>query len=194
MMDSLSHGEFIEMIMMLWAIWYARRRLIHEGEQQSPLSMFMFVRNFLNDLTAVPKTISTKPSGTMWVRWIAPPAGMTKLNVDAATSKQGARGVVVVLCRDEMWQFMGASALTVTEPLNPPTLEAVACREALALAQDLGLTRVCVASDCLEVINNLTRPYLGEYIMITSEINLTAALFQSIMFRHEKRVSNGEAH
>jgi hypothetical protein len=37
MMDSLSHTEFIEMITTLWAIWYAHRRLIHEGEQQSPL-------------------------------------------------------------------------------------------------------------------------------------------------------------
>jgi hypothetical protein len=194
MMDSLSHTEFIEMITTLWAIWYARRRFIHEGEQQKPLSTFMFVRNFLNDLTAVPKKISIKPSGSKPVRWIAPPAGLTKLNVDAATSKQGAGGAVAVVCRDEMGQFLGASALILAEPLNPPTLEAVACREGLALAQDLGLTRVCVASDCLEVINNLTRPYSGEYSMITSEINLTAQIFQSVTFRHEKRVSNGEAH
>jgi hypothetical protein len=144
--------------------------------------MFMFVQNFLNDLTAVPKTMSTKPLGTTWVRWISPPVGMTKLNVDAATSKQGSRRAVAILCRDEMRQFMGASVLTMTEPLNPPTLEAVACREGLALAQDLGLTRVCVASDCLEMINNLTRPYSGEYNMIASEINLTAAPFQSVMF------------
>jgi hypothetical protein len=110
MMDSLSHGEFIEMIMTLWTIWYARRRFIHEGEQQRPLSTFMFVRNFLNDLTAVSKTISTKPSGPTRVRWIAPLADMTKLNIDATMSKQGARGAVAILCRYEMQQFMGASA------------------------------------------------------------------------------------
>jgi hypothetical protein len=174
MMDSLGHGEFIEMIMTLWAIWYARRHFIHEGEQQSPLSTFLFAQNFLNDLTAVPKMISKKPSGKRRERWIAPPASMTKINIDAAMSKNGTGGAVVVVCRDEMGQFMEASALTLTEPLNPPTLEAVACREGLVLAQDLGLTRVCLSSDCLEVINNLTRPYSGEYNMITSEINLTA--------------------
>jgi hypothetical protein len=58
-----------------------------------------------------------------------------------------------MVCRDEMGQFMGASTLTFKEPLNLPSLKAVACREGLGLAQDLGLTRVCVASDCLEVIN-----------------------------------------
>jgi hypothetical protein len=30
--------------------------------------------------------------------------------------------------------------------------------------------------------------------MITSEINLTAALFQSVTFRHENSLANGEAH
>jgi hypothetical protein len=101
-MDSLSHTEFIEMITALWAIWYAHRRFIHEGKQQISLSTFMFVRNFLNDLTAVPKKISTKPSSRTRERWIAPPAGLTKLNVDAATSKQGAGGAVAVVCRDKM--------------------------------------------------------------------------------------------
>jgi hypothetical protein len=34
---------------------------------------------------------------------------------------------------------MGALALTLEEPLNPPSLEAMACQEELTLAQDLGL-------------------------------------------------------
>jgi hypothetical protein len=87
---------------------------------------------------------------------------MSKINVDAATSKNGTGEAVAVVCTDEMGQFMGASTLTFKESLNPPSLKAVMCREGLGLAQDLGLARVCVASDCLEVINNLTRPYSVE--------------------------------
>jgi hypothetical protein len=33
MMDSLSHEAFVEMAVTLWAIWYARRRLIHDGDR-----------------------------------------------------------------------------------------------------------------------------------------------------------------
>ena len=89
---------------------------------------------------------------------------------------------------------MGASALTVTGSLSPDTLEALACRESLALAHDLGITRLCIASDCLDVINNLIRPYSGEYSMVVAEIMATASLFETTIFRHEKRNSNGEAH
>ena len=73
-------------------------------------------------------------------------------------------------------------------------LEAMVCREALALAQDLNLSHVCVASDCLEVVNNLQQNYMGIYGMITKEIKETAALFATVSFKHEGRGSNGEAH
>ena len=58
---------------------------------------------------------------------------------------------------------------------NPATLEALACREALSLALDLGLRKICVASDCLEVINNMGRQYLGPYSAILEEIKKTSA-------------------
>jgi hypothetical protein len=56
MIGSLNHAAFVEMVVTLWAIWYARRRWIHEGEQQSPLSTFLFVRNFIDDLAMVAPT------------------------------------------------------------------------------------------------------------------------------------------
>jgi hypothetical protein len=51
-----------------------------------------------------------------------------------------------------------------------------------------------VASDCLEVIKNLQQPYMGVYGMITREIKETTSLFEKVMFKHEDRSSNGEAH
>ena len=91
MIQSLDHSSFVEMVVTLWAIWYARRRLIHEGEQQSPLSTFLFVRSFLDDLAmASPPARQRTPTRPRQAgRWIAPPLGSAKFNVDAATSKSG---------------------------------------------------------------------------------------------------------
>jgi hypothetical protein len=47
-----------------------------------------------------------------------------------------------VVCRSEAGTFMWASTLTISGLDNPATLEAMACREALALAQDLSLSHV----------------------------------------------------
>jgi hypothetical protein len=70
----------------------------------------------------------------------------------------------------------------------------MACREALALAQDLNIQKICVASDCLEAIKNLTQPYDGGYGAVIREIIDTATLFRYVVFKHEAMASNGEAH
>ena len=153
--------------------WYACRRLIHDGEEQSPLSTYMFVRRFLEDLSQTPKPAGGQPKKYPKVdgpKWLAPPGGYAKLNADAAVAKTGVGSALGVVCRSETGQFMGASALTLSGDYSPATLEAMACREALALAQDLDLRKICVASDCLEVINNLHQPYFGVYGGVTMEI------------------------
>jgi hypothetical protein len=38
MMESLSKEEFARVAITLWAIWYARWKVIFEGEFESPLS------------------------------------------------------------------------------------------------------------------------------------------------------------
>lgn len=48
LMDVLSHDEFTRMTVTLWAIWYARRKLIHEGINQSPYETHTFVTNFIS--------------------------------------------------------------------------------------------------------------------------------------------------
>ena len=197
LIDTLDHADFVEMVVTLWAIWYARRRLIHEGEQQSPMSTFMFVRSFLDDLAQTPAPSNGQrrmaPIAPA-LKWIKPPSGCAKINADAAIAKTGEGGSLAVVCRSEDGVFLGASAITMHGSYTPPAMEALACREALALAQDLNIQNICVATDCLEVINNLEKPYFGHYGVITREIKETARLFLRVVFRHEGRVSNGEAH
>jgi hypothetical protein len=57
MMETLSRDDFAKVAVTLWAIWYARCRLIHDGEQQSPLSTYSFVRRFIEDLTTPPAPV-----------------------------------------------------------------------------------------------------------------------------------------
>jgi hypothetical protein len=71
----------------------------------------------------------------------------------------------------------------------------MACREAQALAHDVNdLQNICLASDFLEVIKNLHNPYFGCYGAVIREIKETSISFTSLVFRHESRSFNGEAH
>ena len=103
-------------------------------------------------------------------------------------------GAIAVVCRNDEGRFLGASAVVMQGIVDPAILEALACREALALAADLQLTKIKVASDCLEAINSMESDYLGKLSTITREIKLTSENFDSAIFVHENRNSNKEAH
>ena len=62
---------------------------------------------------------------------------------------------------------------------DPETLEAMAVtvREGLSLAEDLLLTRIRIASDCISVIKALGELNMGSYCHILKEINTTAGSF-----------------
>jgi hypothetical protein len=45
----VSHGDLIRVVVTMWAIWYARRKAIHDNVFQSPLSTHSFVNNYVSD-------------------------------------------------------------------------------------------------------------------------------------------------
>jgi hypothetical protein len=62
------------------------------------------------------------------------------------------------------------------------------------LATDLQLRHLVIASNCLQVIKNLKEEFVGSYSVIIDEIKAWTKDFTSVVFRHENRVSNSEAH
>ena len=60
---------------------------------------------------------------------------------------------------------------------DPSVSEVLACWEALALAHDLQLTRIIVATDCLEVIECLRESYMCKFIAVLQEIKMRAMDF-----------------
>jgi ribonuclease HI len=117
-----------------------------------------------------------------------------KINVDAAVEKVEVGGAVGAVCRAEDGTFLGASVLKVRGINDPAILEAIACREAMALAEDLYERKVTVATDCLSVVNNMEQAYDGSYTMVISEVKARAQTLGEVTFRHENRASNSEAH
>lgn len=160
LMATLDHGIFVCTAVTLWAIWTARRKYIHEGITQSPQATSLFVSRFIRDL----ELINTKPQHTLqaapWVnvaahaRPKAPPAGYVKIHVDGAVLRNR-RGSAAAVCRDQAGNYMGTSALVLPGVTDPHTLEAIACREGHALAEDLVLGNLIIASDCKQVVHDI---------------------------------------
>lgn len=78
----------------------------------------------------------------------------------------GDEGVVSAVCRSNNGVYQAASVVVFDGLIDPASLEAAACNEALSLALDIQLRNVMVASDCLEVMTNLEANKLCSYSMI----------------------------
>jgi hypothetical protein len=77
---------------------------------------------------------------------------------------------------------------------QPACLEALAVREALALAADLNVRNCLIASDYLEVIKGIEAGSMGPYSNILQEITGESRGRGGVSFCHESRRSNQEAH
>uniref|UniRef100_A0A453SLV5 RNase H type-1 domain-containing protein n=1 Tax=Aegilops tauschii subsp. strangulata TaxID=200361 RepID=A0A453SLV5_AEGTS len=196
-MQSLAHDQFVLLAVTLWAIWTARRKAIHEGIFQSPQATNSFVRRFIDELNMItvrsPTRNSAAPAmGQRAVRPKAPHAGFAKIHVDAGVrARKG--GSAAAVCRDGQGNYLGSSALVVAGLEDPAILEAVACREALALAADLNLHNFVIASDSKQTVADISCGGKGRNGSIIQEINVRATLFQC-NFSFEGCAANVEAH
>lgn len=193
--ESMSDTESTRVFVTLWALWHAKRKVIHEGLFQPPLSTNLFVERFLGELhlTEKKQTVTSaakpKPGG-----WLPPPAGMAKVNVDAATSKSSTFSAIAAVARGETGEFLGASSVVVQGISDPEMVEAMACREGMSLAEDLYLQRFKLATDCANVAKSLEGAGMGPYGHIVREIRARTSAFGEVQFGHEGRTTNVDAH
>ena len=73
-------------------------------------------------------------------------------------------------------------------------LEAQACIEALAIAADLQVQSICVATDCQEVVSRIKDDSPCKFYPILQDIKHHRLAFSAVEFIHESRKYNGEAH
>ena len=76
---------------------------------------------------------------------------------------------------------------------NVTTLEAIACRKAISLAEDLMLQNFVVMSDSKQVIHDIKEETQGSYGVVINEIRIRSRMFNYI-FSYEGRAANANAH
>nr|TKW32478.1 hypothetical protein SEVIR_2G170900v2 [Setaria viridis] len=108
-------------------------------------------------------------------KWIPPPHGFAKINVDAAMSKNSNMAAVAAMARSVVGAFVGASSVVLKGVTDTETAGALACREGLALASDLLIQKFWLVNDC-------------------ASINAGRGRFEVAEVVHESRRSNIDAH
>ena len=93
-----------------------------------------------------------------------------KINVDAPVSPHENFDIAAAVCRSEQAEFLGAPLFVIHGLSDLSSLEAVACREALSLAEHLELHQLHIASDCKNVIKHIHESSGGVYGGVIKDI------------------------
>ena len=121
------------------------------------MSTHRFVESFITELDGLNIARTSTSAGCALVIptrscWKPSLNGHVKKYLDGGLSYDGRVEAAAVVCRDEHGQYLGTSAIVLPGVLNSTVLESIACREALALAADLSLDHLVIASDCKPIV------------------------------------------
>jgi len=100
--------------------------------------------------------------------------------VGAALSKNSRTTSASAVARDAAGNFLRASSVAMQGITDLETIEALAFREGLALANNLSLRQVRMTSDCTKAVGSLAQDNLGVCSHIVKEIKVDSAAFQEM--------------
>lgn len=130
------------------------------------------------------------------LRWKKPPAGVTKLNWDAAIDKQGNRMGVGIIARDQNGDVVGAMCLTKPFLTDPATAEAVRVWQSVEFSRQMRLANIVFEGDSLEVVNALKNEdsCWTRYGMMINDAKKGLLCIPKWEVTHVKRRANAVAH
>lgn len=128
-------------------------------------------------------------------KWIPPPPGMFKVNVDGASSELENTSSVGVIIRDSKGQVVAALCMSLQSCYSVEVTEIIALEQCVLLAQELQLPRVIFESDSIVAIQAVSEKILGGTFGHFIQVILQACdSFETWFFKPLSRNFNAVAH
>ena len=150
-------GEKQIMILVgMYSLWSQRNQRRHGGQPILVKNAVQWAVDMAFDLwhmsSRLEEPTTQHVSESHGHRWAKPPAGWMKCNVDGAFYERQWQGASGWALRDDSGAFLRGGAKWYNHCLDARSMEAMACRDGLVVARQLGLWKVWLESDCQELI------------------------------------------
>jgi hypothetical protein len=160
LMRRLGEEEMQQFVFMARQVWFRRNKFIFEDEFDSLVSVNITAHEQL-DLFEAAEIQSTRSMmevvTKLEMKWEKPPCGWLKLNWDASIEKNGRKMKVGIVIRDQEGALLVANCITKIGLTNPSVAEAMGAWQSASLINQLGLQKVIVEGDALQVIQDLQK-------------------------------------
>lgn len=141
----------------LWFIWKQRNKVCFDGFSPNLMATILQSNSFIADLLKISDQnrhpLNASPRSTLQQHnlWRPPRGEVIKINSDAGFIAQKNIGSAGIIARN--YEGVVVFGITKKFPATSPLMaEALALREAAAVAVNFGLNKVVLESDCLDLI------------------------------------------
>ena len=178
-----------------WALWTGRNGRRHGRKTWEPGATARYISTLLEDLESLKQPARSKPPVPR-ARWEKPDQGWVKVNSDASYDQDMCSSSAGAVIRDHAGIVKGGVARWFDDVGDVLTGEALAAKEGLELAAELGFDRVILEVDCQELSKLLQSPYsctssIGGLCFDIIELGKS---FSEFSVRWVRREANSVAH
>ncbi|GJM94043.1 hypothetical protein PR202_ga10655 [Eleusine coracana subsp. coracana] len=136
---------------MLLLVWMGRNNRHHGKAVWSPYAAAKFVTKMVEDVWQIYQKENKK--ARLSVKWQPPDDGVLKLNTNAAFDASKCTGGTGAVLRNSRGILLRAQARWYDQVEDVYQAEAVAIRDGMTMAKQVGTTKLVVESDNVTVIN-----------------------------------------
>lgn len=148
----VTEAEQQVIIIGMYALWSQRNKRRH-GEVVPPIEIAVrWATDLAFDLGQVFLHQTPMPTTRHEPIWEHPPQGWLKCNVDGAFYDRSGSGATGAVLRDSSGTFVRGGAKWYDHSLDALTMEAIACRDGLALAIQSGARKIWLETDCQQLV------------------------------------------
>lgn len=185
-----------ELVFMLWLVWNRRNHLVYRNDAASLDSIPLLAGHLSSEYLNAQEFSATSAPVQMRTKWKPSSRAAFKVNFDAALFSEQQKTGVGVIIRDGQGLPIAALCKCFPHLFSVDDAEALAAREALQLAVEVGISDAEVEGDSLTIYNALRCQDLSfaSFGEIIAEACLLARSLQRCLFSHVKREGNHAAH
>lgn len=194
-MATAKEDERAIMMQTLYQIWLARNEA-RDWETMGEARMIADnVNYYLQEWQKANPLLSPKQSPPK-ENWQAPEVGWFKVNVDGSLLKHMDKGGAGAVIRDHHGRFHAGTCHFFPIATEPELVELLACKRAVNLAKEMGISKLVLESDCKELVTKISSKEkdLSQYGPLVEEIKSLLLPIQEVEIRWGCRSANSVAH
>ena len=180
-------------------LWLRRNQYVFGGPLTAPTAL---IRQAWDQMEAFDLAYTSRRGRvqnvkiTLLLKWQAPHEGFLKINWDASLELAWKRMGMGIAIWDHKGKLLVAFCATREFITDPATSEALITWQAAELSHRLGLQKVVLEGDALEVVNVLRTEelWLGRYRHILQDVKHMLSQYREWKVNHVHRQGNGVAH